>query len=97
MITFIAKPVTHTHTHFNIYNGGFVVLQTGEIIQQLFKFTAEPSHLVSHPERQLFPPVPSSLWKLNIPMLRGRGLEDNNSEDPDDEQQVKSNKSYNQR
>lgn len=61
------------------------LLQTAEIIQLLFKFTAEPSHLVSHPERQLFPPVPSALRKPNTPMLRGRDSEDIDSKDSDHE------------
>lgn len=78
MITFIAEPIIKILNSY-INNGGFVVLQTGEIIQLLFKFTAEPSHLVSHPEMQLFPPVPSALWKPNTPMLRGCDSEDNDS------------------
>lgn len=59
------------------------LLQTAEIIQLLFKLTAEPSHLVSHPERQLSPPVPSALRKPNTPMLRGRDSEDIDSKDSD--------------
>lgn len=62
---------------------GDLLCHRRKIIELLFKFTAEPSHLVSHSERQLFPPVPSALWKPNTPMLRGCDSEDNDSKDSD--------------
>lgn len=46
--------------------------------------TVELLHPVSHLERRASPPVPSVLWKLNIAVLRGHGLEDNHPTGSDD-------------